>query len=145
MTSTPVPLRCRSPSGISTPFCRCTPNDTQYRATNDRGGLYITSEGTLEALFIFIQFQDDWDSTGGWPTYVSKDSMALPPWANDFVGQGNRLTQYYSEMSNGVLNLTGYVYPNLYVTNHPQNYYSNLANVNQEVLTVLDGSIDYSE
>ncbi len=48
-------------------------------------------------------------------------------------------------MSTGIFELTGYVYPNLVYADHPESYYSDLDEVNYEILNNIDPNIDYSE
>ncbi len=131
-----------------------TQNSNEYRAYNDKGGKYIVSHGEVKALIIFIQFSDDTDSTGGWQ---NTNPPSLPSWANDMIGEdanGNYLglTEYFDEMSkvnpnsaHGIYKVTGDVYPQVYVPQHEENYYSTLSQVNEEVLTNLNPYIDYSQ
>jgi M6 family metalloprotease-like protein len=122
-----------------------------------KGGKYIVSHGEVKALVIFIQFSDDIDNTNGW---LITNPPSLPSWANNIIGEdasGNYLglTEYYDEMSkvdptssHGIYKLTGDVYPQVYVPEHPESYYiqhGKLKEVNEEVLTKLNPYIDYSK
>ena len=132
-------------------------NSNEYRAYNDKGGRFIVSHGEIKALVIFIQFSDDNDSTNGWPI---TSPPSLPSWANGMIGEdgnGNYLglTEYFDEMSkvnpnntHGIYKVTGVIYPQVYVPQHPESYYvshGKLKEVNEEVLTNLDPYIDYSQ
>lgn len=113
------------------------------------GGKAIPSEGTVKALFVFVQFDDDSTTKSKYWPY---DTINLPSWTQQFVEnkptvhfKSNNLTQYFYEMSNGKLNLIGDVYPKpvrpLYDTEH----YKNISEVNTEILERLDEKIDYSK
>ena len=129
-------------------------NTNEYRYHEDKGGKYIVAHGEVRALIIFIQFSDDTENTDGWPI---TNPPSLPSWANDMIGEdanGNYLglTEYFDEMSkvnpnsaHGIYKVTGDVYPQVYVPLHNENFYTSLSQVNEEVLTVLDSHIDYSQ
>ncbi len=113
------------------------------------GGNSIPSEGTVKALFIFIQFDDDSTTKSKFWPY---DTINLPSWAKDFVSSHptnkfkvNNLTQYFYEMSNGKLNLIGDVYPELVRPKYDMKEYKNISEVNTEILERLDKYIDYSK
>ncbi len=113
------------------------------------GGKAIPSEGTVKALFIFIQFDDDSTTKSkNWPY----DTINLPDWTKQFVENKptakfkvNNLTQYFYEMSNGKLFLTGDVYPELVRPVRSMHSYKNISEVNTEILTRLDDKIDFSK
>ncbi len=113
------------------------------------GGNSISAQGTVKALLIFIQFDDDsLTSSKFWPY----DTLNLPAWTKSFVNSKpakefkvNNLTQYFYEMSNGKLNLIGDIYPKLVRPEHDSKYYKNISEVNTEILERLDKEIDYSK
>lgn len=112
------------------------------------GGLYVPSEGIFKILVIFVKMQDD-NSTrsDGWPL------NSTPDWLFYFVDNDtnttgqfnhNNVSQYFYEMSNGTYQVIGDVDPNVYISQHPESYYNNLGQLNNEILTTLDNSINYS-
>ncbi len=132
------------------------PDSTSYRPYYEKGGEYIISEGEVRALVIFIQFSDDTTTSSGW---TLTNPPSLPAWANDVIGETQNgeykgITQYFDEMSkvnpteeHGIYKVTGDVYPQVYVPQHPESYYianGKLEEVSEEVLTALDPYIDYS-
>lgn len=115
---------------------------TAQEAPAAQGGAYIISQGTLNALFIFIQFKDDDLQNGGWPI---TNPASLPSWASQFAGTGKGITQYFNVMSNGAFNLTGYIYPQVYVPQKNQNEYTDIKYVNYEILQNLDPYINFAQ
>ncbi|MFH1197986.1 MAG: hypothetical protein V1720_19950 [bacterium] len=117
--------------------------------TKENNGRYITAYGKLNALFLFIQFDDDSTTkSDGWPY----DTTRFPSWASGFVNDENsndysnkNLSQYFHEMSFGNFEFCGYVYPKLVRPKFEQAHYKSIAEVNSEVLLALDGEIDFSK
>ncbi len=110
---------------------------------------FITPEGELKALFVFVQFDND-------STFKSKywkyDTLNLPDWTKNIVNRnsGNyfpykNLSQYYFEMSRGKFIITGDVYPKLVRPKYDESHYKNISEVNYEILKRLDDKIDFSK
>ncbi len=113
------------------------------------GGKAVPSEGTVKALFIFIQFDDDSTTKSKYWPY---DTINLPGWTKQFVEvkptthfKVSNLTQYFYEMSNGKLNLIGDVYPELVRPEFDSDHYKDISEVNTEILARLDNEINYSK
>ncbi len=109
------------------------------------GGLNAPSNGIFKTLVVFVQFPDDSENTDGWPLNT------FPDWARHFVNEnsGNyfpyyNLSQYFYEMSGGTFQLIGDVYPSVVIPDHPESYYSNISDVNQEVINKIDPYVDFS-
>jgi len=114
------------------------------RSVNNRGGVYITSEGIINTLVIFVQLKDDWNSTDGWPTNLQDSVMSLPYWAYDFAGPAKGITKYFDLMSSGRLILNATIYPKLIITDHNSSEYALLHEINYEVFEKLDLDSNFS-
>lgn len=123
-------------------YAPCGTNETETLSV-ERGGRYKTATGNIHALIVFAQFKDDNFSSPSWPL------NQMPDWADDFIESSpcstfstNNLTQYFYEMSNGTLQLTGDIYPNLIITDNYQSNYS-IHSSNQEILLKTDAQVNY--
>lgn len=120
---------------------------TALSSPTSRGGAYITYQGVLRVVVVFIQFKDDSQASTDWPLNT------LPNWALNFVNANpgnsfpyNNLSQYFYEMSNGNFQVVGYVHPQLMITNLNESQYNqSLGAVNNEILTRINPSVDFSQ
>ncbi len=105
----------------------------QTSAFTNIGGRYISSEGTITALVLFVRFSDDTETTSSWP-----NAGILPSWAQSLLNPtydesgnytSNSLTDYIFQSSYGKLHIIGDVY---YVTlpNTEAYYYQNATSSN---------------
>jgi M6 family metalloprotease-like protein len=116
--------------------------------SSERNGKHITAYGNVHALFVFIQFDDNYSlESQHWPF----DTLALPEWSNKFIDDNiiasgyPNLTQYFDEMSNLKFKLTGKVFPKLVRPKFDQSKYQNIGEVNEEILHSIDIETDFSE
>jgi len=142
-------------------FASCSHNQTEslkakkalpYFKTNpelENKGKFVTSTGELRVLFVYIMFADDSDTKSDAWTF---SKTQLPDWSTKMINSStelefsnDNLTQYFYEMSRGNFMLYGDVFPEIIVPKHDQKYYKSISDVNLEVLTTLDGEIDYSK
>lgn len=90
---------------------------TQYTAknsdpemdTSQRGGIYITSEGVIKALIVFVSFPDDTLPHNYWDVGQPPDGMEDFIDADETVNSQEEinLTTYFDQMSLGKLKLVG--------------------------------------
>lgn len=119
-------------------------------AVDQRGGLYITARGTVNALVIFAQFPDDSldREHGEWP--INQPPQRIGTWI-DSVWTGSptpySMTDYFNEMSLGTYRFIGkarYV-----IAPHTRKEYMELgmkrADIHRELLQKLDATTDFSE
>jgi hypothetical protein len=106
----------------------------------------IPTSGTLKVFVVFVQFKDDNYASDGWPL------NSYPSWANDFVssnGSGpfayNNLSEYFYEMSNHNFKVEGDVYDNLVTTSKNESEYTNMGEVNHEVLTQIEPHVQFAQ
>jgi M6 family metalloprotease-like protein len=116
----------------------------------------VPANGTFRVLVIYCKFSDDdFDLSpysDGWPLSLN----TLPEWARsgtvaDTVRNYSfkSLSDYFSTMSGGKLNIIGDVYPDVVVPAHPSTYYyesngSNLSCLSLEVLNTVDPKVDFA-
>lgn len=120
-----------------------------FYTQENKGGMYITSEGNLNALFLFIQFPDDHYEADNllWP--LNKP----PDYINNFVENSNEkishngnLSCYFDDMSCGKFRLTGKTI--FMITPHSREWYlqnkMTRADINREVIQKADSTVDFS-
>jgi len=108
--------------------------------TSGSSAPYLPTSGTIKVFVIFAQFKDDPQiDSNGW----AKNSY--PSWANTFVNPStggsypwNNLSHYFNEMSNDTFQVIGDVYNSLVITDNNQSYYSNIGQVNREIIMKVD-------
>jgi M6 family metalloprotease-like protein len=127
---------------------------TKHRQTQlvQRGGLNITSIGSIRTLLVFVQFNGDTSAPDSpyWPVDHP------PAYFNTFIdgteGQhstGGNLTHYYRQMSFDKFILYGDPY--FVITQQPESHYRAIYGdnaygaANKEVLQTLDSQIDYTQ
>jgi M6 family metalloprotease-like protein len=93
-----------------------------------RGGLYLTSQGELKVLIVFVRFKDDDSDHPYWPAGQPPQNYStyIDPNLQTNSTHYNNLTHYYKKMSLGVYKVTGQA---VYVeTDENKAYYFNPAN-----------------
>jgi len=127
-------------------------SEMAYTGPTQRGGLYITSQGNIRTLVIFVKFQGDnfnpnssvWP-VNGWPTYLN---TFLDPSPSQPTNSGN-ISHFYRTMSFDRLKIYGD--PHVYTTQYPESYYQNLHGnnaygaANAEALIALNAEINYAD
>ncbi len=116
-----------------------------HETQRDRSRAKIASSGELptrgyiKAPTIFVRFPDEYTDMSSPPSY-SKDifEMEIP----------GSFSHFYNEMSCGQLKVEGEVLPNLYVSDHPADYYMDkylpYGQVVRELLGKVDSDVDFS-
>ncbi len=112
------------------------------------GGLYLTAEGQLRVLVVYVRFRDDTTNHPHWPAGSS------PPQMNEIIdpdmltGSTNydNLTHYFNTMSFGIYEVVGEA---IYVeTPHDMDYYGSSPSrrlATEDVLVnVVDSLVDFS-
>jgi hypothetical protein len=103
---------------------------TQARGENidleQEGGIYLTSQGELKVLVVFVKFRDDHSAHNYWPDTMEPQPFMTtyidPNWQTNSTNEIN-LTHYFRKMSLGIFKVTGeYVYVE---TPHDKSYYGN--------------------
>ncbi len=122
-----------------------------------KGGKYIISVGEVRALVVFVQFSDDSLDSPLWPLTVPP---SLPKWSNQIIGMqadnigisGERkflgISDYFYEMSGGLYQVMGDVFPEVYVPEYSEDYYiqnGGIAELNKEILTNINPYVDFSQ
>jgi M6 family metalloprotease-like protein len=117
-------------------------------SSSQRGGLHISSWGNFNIFVVFVKMKDDVSTrANGWPVDQT------PDWLFHFVDNVpnsngnfdyNNLSQYFWEMSNGNYQVIGDVYPEVYISNKNENEYTNLEELNEEVLMSVDPTTDFT-
>jgi len=139
-------------------FCG-TPEDPGFRIDlNQRGGLYITAEGELRVLVVFVSFPDDNNEHPYWS--VGEPPSVMGEFIDANIAQQStnhaNLTHYYRVMSMGLYDMIGeaiYVEaPNPatyygYDDSDPNNIiYANRSAANHDVLEdVVNPLLDFSD
>jgi len=105
----------------------------------------IPTSGTLKVYVVFVQFKDDNYASDGWQL------NSYPSWANDFVssnGSGpfayNNLSEYFYEMSNHNFKVEGDVWDSLVTTKKNESEYTNMGEVNHEVLSHIEPHVPFA-
>jgi len=117
-------------------------------AQNEVGGKYITAEGILKALVVFVEFADEKDDDEYWLPGQA------PNFINSFIDSDtsvnsrdyHNLTYFYDQMSLGKLNLIGDAHH--IILPQTQRYYAttyNRRDIIKIALTQLDPQVDYAE
>ena len=124
---------------------------------------YIPTTGTFRVLVVFVQFQDDVfdgppycvaNPTNGWPS----STHAIPTWATGTTFLHSQtaaqyttgsLSHFYDLMSNGTFDFIGDVYPQVYVTPQPKNYYDIAQQrgrgwLNQQIIDWMDPNVNFA-
>jgi len=115
-----------------------------------RGGRYITASGTLNVLFVYVQFPDDnfLPSNTDWPkgqapTFMNATVDAV--WSTNPTPGG--FTDYFNQMSFNALKITGSSVS--VITPHTRAFYLDSgwtrADIQEEVLKQLDGTMDFAQ
>jgi M6 family metalloprotease-like protein len=119
-------------------------------STTQRGGRYITASGSLNVLFVYIQFPDDnylpnntyWPK-GQAPAYM--DATIDSVWSSTPT-QGS-FTDYFNQMSFNTFKITGKSISA--ITPHSRNWYLNnnwkRGDIQKEVIQSLDVTIDFAQ
>ncbi len=89
--------------------CGTTPLPNENIDLNQEGGIYLTAQGELKVLVVFVRFKDDNSSHPYWPVGGNPDNY------NTFIDPSIKtnsthyinLTNYYKKMSLGVYKVTG--------------------------------------
>jgi M6 family metalloprotease-like protein len=125
-------------------------NDVTTNPSTQRGGRYITAQGALNVLFIYVQFPDNnyapnnpnWPR-GSAPAYMNATVDSV--WSTTPTPGG--FTDYFNQMSFNTLRVTGKSVS--VVTPHSRSWY--LQNnwqagaIHREVIETLDVAMDFAE
>jgi len=116
---------------------------------------YYPTDATLKALVVFVKFTDDnYDNpphTNLWPSTLN----TLPTWAPSIISptvepkySDPSISGYFDEMSMDELQITGDVYPQLYIPLNDENYYytptRHIGYLVEEILTQIDVNVNYA-
>ncbi len=128
-------------------LCGTTTSPNIVMDLTQEGGLYITSDGVLKVLVVFVRFSDDNESDPDWP-------LGQPPNGWDQFIDGTttenstnyaNLTHYFDVMSIGSYQVIGEAiylelpYPS---TDYTNNY--GRARANRDALIEIDSQVDFS-
>ncbi|MCL6495947.1 MAG: hypothetical protein K6T54_14385, partial [Ignavibacterium sp.] len=106
--------------------CATTPLSGEVIDLQQHGGIYLTSQGELKVLVVFVKFRDDHSAHNYWPDTMEPQPFMTtyidPNWQTNSTNEIN-LTHYFRKMSLGIFKVTGeYVYVE---TPHDKSYYGN--------------------
>ncbi len=125
-------------------------NDITTNPSTQRGGRYITAQGALNVLFIYLQFPDNnyAPSNPNWPQGQSPSYMNATVdeiWSATPTPGG--FTDYFNQMSFNTLRATGRAVS--VITPHSRSWYlQNLwtaGAIHREVIETLDVTMDFSQ
>ena len=114
------------------------------------GGRYITASGTVNVLFVYVQFPDDnwWTSNSNWPkgqapTYMNSTVDSV--WSSTPTTGG--ITDFFNQMSFNTLKMTGKSVS--VITPHTRVWYLNNNKqadfIYKEVIQQLDATMDFAQ
>jgi hypothetical protein len=123
--------------------CATTPLRGEVIDLQQNGGIYLTSQGELKVLVVFVKFRDDHSAHNYWPdTMIPQPFMTTyidPSWQTNSTNEIN-LTHYFRKMSLGIFKVTGeYVYVE---TPHDKSYYGNPPSRSLATKEVLQQKVD---
>lgn len=102
------------------------------------GGAHLPTQGLIRGRVIFVQARNDQVTDAEWPLGT------LPRWADAYAG---RLQQYFSDMSNGTLDLRLDIHPDPMITRSTEDDYvswkQNFGHAIREILDSLDRIMDF--
>jgi hypothetical protein len=124
--------------------------DVSTTPTTQIGGLYLTASGTVNVLFVYVQFPDDnyWTNNSNWPkgqapTYMASTVDAV--WSS--TPTAGSVTDYFNQMSFNNLKVTGTEVS--VITPHTRVWYLNNGKqagfIHKEVLQQLDVTMDFAQ
>jgi hypothetical protein len=89
--------------------CGTTPLPNENIDLNQEGGIYLTAQGELKLLVVFVRFKDDVSAHPYWPVGGNPDNYNTFIDANLLSNSTHyiNLTNYYKKMSLGVYKVTG--------------------------------------
>lgn len=142
---------CSSTAQVYESVCADPLEQYRYTGTVQRGGVHMTSEGTIRVLVVFVQFPGDtsWPGNPDWPqgSPPAFGGTFIDPEENEYVDPLN-LSAYYRDASFGRFTLLGDTV--VAVPLHPWSHYKSLYGqeaygwVNHEILTSIDARVDFT-
>ena len=123
--------------------CATQPLRGEVIDLQQNGGIYLTSQGELKVLVVFVKFRDDHSAHNYWPDTMDPQPFMTtfidPNWQTNSTNEIN-LTYYFRKMSLGVFKVTGeYVYVE---TLHDKSYYGNPPSRSFATKEVLQQKVD---
>jgi hypothetical protein len=114
--------------------------------TIQTGGLYVTGEGVLRVLVVFVQFPNETEQNSEWP--IGQPPSYFQTFIDSTTTQNSSLymniTNFYRQMSSNHLLLTGKAY-HMIARNNSGTYGGNRDMLHREILQRLDSVISFAE